>query len=120
MKKITLKRIYEEPSDMDGYRVLIDRLWPRGIYKKDANLDEWNKEIAPSTALRKWFDHKEEHFDEFTRLYCKELLAKELELNRLRIIAKTNDITLLYGAKNAKINHAIVLKNVLIEKTLKK
>ena len=110
MYTIGIKRIYDEPSDKDGYRVLVDRLWPRGISKKDANLDEWNKEIAPSTELRKWFDHKAERFDEFTRLY------REEELNRLRTIAKKNDITLLYGAKNPKINHAVVLRDLLVNR----
>jgi uncharacterized protein YeaO (DUF488 family) len=116
MKKITLKRIYDEPSDKDGYRVLVDRLWPRGISKKDANLDEWNKEIAPSTELRKWFDHKEERFDEFVKNYREELRPKEEELNRLRTIAKKNRITLLYGAKNSKMNQAIVLRDILLFK----
>ncbi|PKP14756.1 MAG: DUF488 domain-containing protein, partial [Bacteroidetes bacterium HGW-Bacteroidetes-23] len=84
-----------------------------GISKKDANLDEWNKEVTPSTELRKWFDHKEERFDEFTRLYCEELKAKTAESNRLRAIAKTNTVTLLYGAKDQKINHTAVLRNFL-------
>lgn len=113
---ISLKRIYNEPADKDDYRVLVDRLWPRRISKKDANLDEWNKEIAPSTELRKWFDHKAEHFYEFAQLYQEELMDKEEELNRLRTIAKKNDIILLYGAKNSKINHAIVLRDVLFFK----
>ena len=116
MNKFYIKRIYDEPSDKDGYRVLIDRLWPRGISKKDANLNEWNKEIAPSTELRKWFDHKEERFDEFVKNYREELRPKEEELNRLRTIAKKNGITLLYGAKNSKMNQAIVLRDVLLFK----
>lgn len=111
---INIKRIYDEPSDKDGYRMLIDRLWPRGISKKGANLDEWNKEIAPSTELRKWFGHKEERFDEFAKQYREELKAKAEELNRLRAIAKKNGITLLYGAKNSKINQAIVLRDALL------
>ena len=114
MKTIDIKRIYDEPSDKDDYRILVDRLWPRGISKVEANLDEWNKEIAPSTELRKWFDHKEERFDEFARLYREELLTKEEELNKLRTIAKKNDITLLYGAKDPKLNQAIVLRDVLL------
>jgi uncharacterized protein YeaO (DUF488 family) len=114
MNTIYIKRIYDKSSDKDSYRVLVDRLWPRGISKKDANLDEWNKESAPSTALRKWFDHKEERFDEFAQLYREELMIKEEELNKLRTIAKKNDLTLLYGAKNSKINHAIVLRDVLL------
>lgn len=83
MGKIKIKRIYEQSSADDGYRVLVDRLWPRGVSKKDANLDEWNKEIAPSTELRKWFDHKEERFDEFACRYREELNEKEDSLNKL-------------------------------------
>lgn len=66
MKEIKLKRIYDDPSGDDGYRVLVDRLWPRGVSKEDAKLDEWDKELAPSTELRKWFGHKEERFKEFS------------------------------------------------------
>ncbi len=72
MGKIKIKRIYDEPTDGDGYRVLVDRLWPRGISRKDSRLDEWNKEIAPSPELRKWFDHKEKRFQEFGRHCCTE------------------------------------------------
>ena len=75
MNSINIKGIYNVPSNKDGYRVLVDRVWPCGISKKDANLDEWNKEIAPSTELRKWFDHKEERFDQFAQLYRKELMT---------------------------------------------
>jgi len=114
MNTIDIKRIYNETSDIHGYRVLVDRLWPRGISIKDVNLDEWNKEISPSTALRKWFGHKEERFYEFSQLYRKELMTKANELNRLRTIAKKIGMTLLYGAKNHKINQAIVLKDVLL------
>lgn len=114
MNTIDIKRIYNETSDIHGYRVLVDRLWPRGISIKDVNLDEWNKEISPSTALRKWFGHKEERFYEFSQLYRKELMTKANELNRLRTIAKKIGMTLLYGAKNPKINQAIVLKDVLL------
>lgn len=116
MKPICIKRIYDKPSDNDGYRVLVDKFWPRGVTKLRANLDEWNKEVAPSTALRKWFDHKADRFEEFSLRYQEELLLKEEELNRLRTIAKSESITLLYGAKNPKVNHAIVLKNILTKK----
>jgi uncharacterized protein YeaO (DUF488 family) len=109
-----IKRIYDNPSDDDGYRILVDRIWPRGISKKNANLDEWNKEIAPSTELRKWFDHKEGRFDEFARLYREELVTKTKELNRLKALAKTEVVTLLYGAKDPAINHAVVLKDLLM------
>jgi uncharacterized protein YeaO (DUF488 family) len=115
MESIKIKRIYDNPSVDDGYRILVDRIWPRGISKKDANLDEWNKEIAPSTELRKWFGHKEERFDEFGRLYCEELMTKTDELTRLKTLAKREVITLLYGAKNLAINHAVVLKEFLLK-----
>lgn len=118
MEAIKIKRIYDEPSKEDGYRVLVDRLWPRGVSKKAANLDEWNKEVAPSPELRKWFDHKEERFPEFARLYRKELKEKERTLNKLRQVAKKETVSLLYAAKNPEINHAIVLKNVLLKKQM--
>lgn len=116
MYTIYIKRIYDEPSENDGYRVLVDRLWPRGVSKKDANLDEWNKEIAPSPELRKWFDHKKERFEEFTRKYRLELEDKEDMLNELRQAAKHETVSLLFGAKNPEINHAVVLKDVLLKK----
>lgn len=115
MGKIKIKRIYDEPADGDGYRVLVDRLWPRGVSKMDARLDEWNKEIAPSPELRKWFDHKEECFQEFKRLYREELTANPKELDRLKLLAKREVVTLLFGAKDPEINHAVVLKELLIE-----
>jgi len=110
---VQIKRIYEKPDDKDGYRMLIDRLWPRGIRKADANLDEWNKAIAPSAELRKWFGHREERFADFTKRYRHELRQKDAELRRLRKIANKNRLTLLYGAKSEKINQAVVLQQVL-------
>lgn len=110
-----IKRIYEKPDPTDGYRILVDRLWPRGVKKEAAMLNEWNKEIAPSPALRKWFDHKEERFAEFSKRYKEELRLQTKELNRLRKKAETKQISLLYGAKDPGINHAIVLYNVLIK-----
>lgn len=113
MKPIIIKRIYEEPSTTDGYRLLIDRIWPRGISKEKAKLNEWNKEIAPSTELRKWFDHKEERFDAFASKYKKELSENDLELHRIKKITQELQLCLLYGAKNEKFNQAVVLKEVL-------
>ena len=113
MQPIVIKRVYEDASENDGYRILVDRLWPRGVSKEEAKLDEWDKIIAPSTELRKWFDHKEERLQEFALRYKEELLQQEEELNRLRKIATTKKITLLYGAKDPVINQAIVLKNIL-------
>lgn len=113
MQPIVIKRVYEDASENDGYRILVDRLWPRGVSKEEAKLDEWDKIIAPSTELRKWFDHKEERLQEFAIRYKEELLQQEEELNRLRKIATTKKITLIYGAKDPVINQAIVLKNIL-------
>lgn len=113
MKKVEIKRIYEPSTNTDEYRILIDRLWPRGISKAEANLDEWDKEIAPTPELRKWFDHKATNFEKFTKLYLKELEEKETDVDRLRKIAETKSILLLYGAKNEKINHAVILKKLL-------
>ena len=115
MKHISIKRIYEEPSDKDGYRVLVDRLWPRGVSKEKAKLDEWAKELAPSTDLRKWFDHKEERFYEFSKRYKEELIAKDAELDKLRAMSLKQHLTLLYGAKDNQINQAIVLRDVLLK-----
>ena len=116
MKTIKIKRIYEDPSDDDGYRVLVDRLWPRGVSKEDAKLNSWVKEIAPSSELRKWFDHKQERFEEFERRYQEELKGKENELNELRNIADNQTLSLMYSAKNTEINQAVVLKGVLLKK----
>ncbi|SYZ72236.1 conserved hypothetical protein [Candidatus Zixiibacteriota bacterium] len=110
---VQIKRIYEMPDDKDGHRILIDRLWPRGIRKADANLDEWNKAIAPSAELRKWFGHREDRFADFAERYRRELRQKNGELGRLRKIADKDGLTLLYGAKSEKINQAVVLQQVL-------
>lgn len=115
MSAITIKRIYEDVSENDGYRILVDRLWPRGISKQQAGLDEWAKSLAPSTELRKWFGHKEERFKEFAKLYQQELHLQQEDLKRVRKIAKNRQVTLLYAARDPRINHAIVLRNILIE-----
>ena len=113
MKPIRIKRIYEDAETEDGYRILVDRLWPRGVSKIRAKLDEWNKEVAPSTELRKWFDHQAERFEEFSSLYEEELKEKKEELEQIREIAEKQTVTLLYAAHDPKINHAVVLQNVL-------
>jgi len=110
---IHIKRIYEDASKTDGFRILIDRIWPRGISKEDAKLDEWMKEIAPSTALRKWFDHKEERFEEFSKKYIDELNNQPELVEKLLIKAKEKRLTLLYGAKDEKHNQAVILKSFL-------
>lgn len=116
MNTITIKRIYEEASEQDGYRLLVDRLWPRGVSKEEAKLDEWNKDIAPSTELRKWFDHIEERFPEFEKRYKEELDLKSDDIKRLKSIAKKQHLTLLYSAKNIEFNQAAVLRDYLNQK----
>jgi uncharacterized protein YeaO (DUF488 family) len=116
MNPILIKRIYEDASEDDGYRILVDRIWPRGISKERAHLDEWVKAIAPSTELRKWFDHKEERFKEFSKRYKVELHLESEELKRLKKIAETKKITLLYSAKDMQFNQAIVLRDILMAK----
>ncbi|UUW08452.1 DUF488 family protein [Flavobacterium plurextorum] len=115
MKTITIKRVYDNKTADGSYRILVDRLWPRGVRKIDLQIDEWDKEITPSPELRKWFDHKEERFEEFSKLYIQELMAKTDEINRVRSIAKNEDVTLLYGAKDPEINHAIILQHYLLK-----
>lgn len=111
--KIKTKRVYDDVANNDGYRLLVDKIWPRGVSKEDAQLDEWNKDLAPSDDLRKWFDHDEEKFDEFTKRYKKELKENKDELERIREIAKDKRVCLLYGAKDEEHNQAEVLKDVL-------
>lgn len=106
--RIAIKRIYDAASESDGYRVLVDRLWPRGVSKDAAVLDEWNKDIAPSTELRKWFDHKAEKFDAFAQRYETEL-ADNPALQGLLRTATEGKLTLLYGARDPIVNHAAVL-----------
>jgi len=115
MNTIKIKRIYEDPSKNTGYRILIDRVWPRGVSKEDAKLDAWKKDIAPSNKLRKWFDHDPRKFDEFTKNYCMELDDKKEDLIEIRKKAKDQAVTLLYGAKDTVHHQAVVLQNVLKE-----
>lgn len=113
MKTIQVKRVYDDKSKDDGYRVFVDRLWPRGVSKEDAHFDEWMKELAPSNELRKWFDHQPERFEEFSKRYKKELEDHKEELDKLRSKAKSDKITLLFAAKDTKMNNAVVIKTVL-------
>lgn len=113
MHPIKTKRVYDDYAKKDGCRVLVDRVWPRGVSKEEAKLDDWNKEIAPSTELRKWFGHKEERFDEFKKRYKKELKGYSDDLKQLKETTKEKTLTLLFGAKDEKMNQAVVLKEVL-------
>jgi uncharacterized protein YeaO (DUF488 family) len=107
-----IKRVYEPSSPKDGIRVLVDRLWPRGLKKTDADLASWTKDIAPSPPLRVWFSHKPERFAEFKRRYTAELRDNPA-LPELRKLGKGHLVTLLYGAHDPQINHAVVLLSVL-------
>ena len=113
MHPIVIKRIYEEVAESDGYRILVDRIWPRGISKERAHLNEWDKNLAPSTSLRKWFDHQEERFEEFSQKYKEELAPQKNELQRLKSLTTKQQVTLLYSAKNTQSNQAVVLRNIL-------
>ncbi|MCC6615349.1 MAG: DUF488 domain-containing protein [Anaerolineae bacterium] len=110
---IRLKRVYETAAEEDGYRVLVDRLWPRGLSKERAKVDLWLKEIAPSTALRKWFDHDPAKWDEFKTRYKRELDQQSEAVNQLANLVKQRRVTLVYGAKNTEINQAVALKQYL-------
>ena len=110
---VRLKRAYDPASPSDGYRVLIDRLWPRGVSKQKAKLDEWETELAPSTELREWFGHEPSRFDEFRRRYIGELRHARPRLTELRRRARTGTLTLVYAAHDSEHNDAVVLAEVL-------
>lgn len=112
---IRLKRAYEPPARDDGVRVLVDRLWPRGMKKEALALDLWCKDVAPSPALRKWFDHRAERFAEFTHRYRDELDAN-VAVETLRQQLAHGRVTLVYAARDPAINHAVVLRDYLLGK----
>jgi len=113
-----IKRIYEAPGDHDGYRILVDRLWPRGLSKENSRVDRWLKEIAPSTELRKWFHHDPEKWEEFENRYRIELSDKMEMLKVVRDLEKEHKtVTLLYSAKDTLHNQAVVLLDILNEMT---
>lgn len=113
---IRLKRAYERPAATDGVRILIDRLWPRGVRKADAAIDEWAKDLAPSTALRKWFGHDPARWDEFRRRYAREVRGHADELDRLRALAGKGPVTLVYSARDEQHNDAVVLRELVAGK----
>ena len=110
---VALKRIYEPPSPEDGRRILVDRLWPRGVTRETAALDAWDKDIAPSPGLRTWFGHDPKRWVEFTRRYREELDSMPAEVARLRDLAASGRLTLIYAAKDTEHTHALVLKDYL-------
>ncbi len=112
MANIFLKRVYDPYDEADGYRILVDRLWPRGISKENAKLSLWLKEVAPSPDLRKWFGHKPERFQEFRNRYLDELYTSEPHIqavDQIIDLMESDRVTLLYGAKDTVYNHAVIL-----------
>lgn len=110
---VCIKRIYEKPVRRDGYRVLVDRLWPRGIKKESAALDEWLRDIAPTTELREWFAHEPGRWSAFRERYLLELGTHAPLLDALRERATRQRVTLLYAARDKKMNHAVVLEEAI-------
>lgn len=111
---IRVKRVYEAPSPDDGMRVLVDRLWPRGLSKEKAHVDLWLKELAPSTELRKWFNHEPEKWEEFRQRYWQELQLQPAALERLGELVGSGPLTLLFGAKEEQFNDAVALKAFML------
>lgn len=114
-ESIRLKRVYESASSEDGMRILVDRLWPRGLRKEDAAVDRWLKEIAPSTELRQWFGHDPVRWPEFRRRYTAELRQHTTMLDEIRELAKQGTVTLVFGAHDEQHNNAVVLREVLLK-----
>jgi uncharacterized protein YeaO (DUF488 family) len=112
-KNVRLKRAYDEPAAADGTRVLVDRLWPRGVKKDTARIDLWAKELAPSTELRKWFGHDPARWTGFRRRYTAELRERESELADLRGLARRGPVTLVYAARDQEHNEAVILRDLL-------
>jgi uncharacterized protein YeaO (DUF488 family) len=117
---VRLKRAYEPSAADDGTRVLIDRLWPRGVKKIDADIDQWEKDIAPSTALRKWFGHDPSRWQEFRSRYAVEVREHPDQLKRLRALARQGPITLVYSAHDEVHNDAVVLRDFLLGRRTKR
>ena len=118
--KIIIERIYDNPKgNNSSFRILVDRLWPRGLSKDKVRVDLWQKDVAPSNSLRKWFGHDEKKWDEFKRRYFEELDKKSDAINVILNKAKEQAITLLYGAKDERLNNAAVLKEYLEDKIKK-
>jgi uncharacterized protein YeaO (DUF488 family) len=111
---IKLKRAYDPPEPTDGTRILVDRLWPRGVKKEDAAIDEWMKDIAPSDDLRKWFGHDPERWEEFCKRYAEEVSQHPEQLRQLRELASKASITLVYSAHDEVHNDAVALRNLIL------
>jgi uncharacterized protein YeaO (DUF488 family) len=110
---VRAKRVYDEPEPGDGYRVLIDHVWPRGVSRERAHLDEWARELAPSDELRKWFDHVPERFGDFRSRYRDELAAQSERVDELRRRAQQGPVTIVYAARDTEHNNAVVLAELI-------
>lgn len=115
-ENVKLKRAYEPPSRSDGKRVLVDRLWPRGVRKTEAKIDEWMKDVAPSTALRKWFGHDPARWPEFQDRYAEEVSRHPEQLDRLRALAREGTLTLVFSARDEAHNDAVVLRDLILSR----
>jgi uncharacterized protein YeaO (DUF488 family) len=113
---VKLKRAYEAPAAEDGTRILVDRLWPRGMSKTEAAIDRWEKEIAPSNELRRWFGHDPDRWSEFRRRYTQELQPHAALLDEIRALVRKSTVTLVYGARDEMHNNAVVLREVLLQR----
>jgi uncharacterized protein YeaO (DUF488 family) len=114
-QEVRSKRVYDPADPVDGYRVLIDHVWPRGVSRERAKLDEWARELAPSDGLRRWFDHVPERFEMFRSRYREELKGHGEKLRQLRIRAQSDRVTILYAARDERHNNAVVLAELLRE-----
>jgi uncharacterized protein YeaO (DUF488 family) len=114
-RRVWIRRAYEPPSRNDGYRILVDRLWPRGVSKAEAHLDEWDRDVAPSTELRQWFGHDPQRWEEFRRHYRDELARRPDAVAHLVDVARRGRLTLVFGARDTVHNDAVVLREVIDE-----
>jgi uncharacterized protein YeaO (DUF488 family) len=119
-RNVKVKRAYESPAASDGTRILVDRLWPRGIKKETAGIDQWCKDISPSTALRKWFGHDPARWPEFRRRYAAEVQEQPEQLAKLRAQARRGPITLVFSAHDEEHNDAVALREILLGRPQKK
>lgn len=110
---VRIKRIYDPPDPDDGYRILIDHVWPRGVSKQRAQLDEWARELAPSDELRRWFDHVPERFEQFRARYAEELAGQADRVAKLSARAESGRVTILYAARDREHNNAVVLAELV-------
>ena len=116
MRRLRSKRVYDAPATSDGVRVLVDRLWPRGLSRERVRIDHWMKDIAPSGELRKWYGHDVKRWDEFKRRYFEELAAQDERVTVLRELMKGKTVTMLYSARSETHNNAVALADFLHDK----